>query len=497
MRQPPLSACIFALLVLVTGCAKYKVTPITGNALPSSAEGIAYNLPRKVILATVPVIQTLHRATALTKFAQTRSGDFADLPNIELPSVIETSMGPASPPVQQWEFGTVALGSYAEPDPQAAYFVEISGTVMENRSLELELNKIGVLTSGKTKIEDRTLAIAVSTFETIAKVGGAVLGSGGGPLKMSAATLPAKVVKKRAIELRDKLKTIQTVRQRLLSGEAAGPAPETFKQMLAGLTMLEEAIKREFYISTTKRYDIELEIRPDFTKQVLSNVVVFQLGTDKTKSQNLLNDGVYVNPNTLPSSVRIARLPAEIQPSDLNEFAPLRELRVTIKKDDQYHVPGPPAKQRKGSRGFYYRIPGRAIVEFEEHVFNPDPQKAVYARTLAQKAMLMPRAGTIASLPPGTSSMKVAFKFGLYEDTGAIKSIGVDSQALDDKLITRTGDAAAGFLDKVAAARAAKAEKKSGIERATDRLNQIKALMDAGLGAGIPIPEIAGMVPPN
>ena len=85
-------------------------------------------------------------------------------------------------------------------------------------------------------------------------------------------------------------------------------------------------------------------------------------------------------------------------------------------------------------RGFYYRVPGVALVRlFVGDAFDKDG-KVLDANEKARKAEVqVAQYGTTASLPAGTGGRKTKYVLGLYESSGGMKNFTLGSDALVNK----------------------------------------------------------------
>ena len=504
-----------AMVMVLFGCAaRYDVTPL--STLPSAPDGVIYFLPRTVLNVTIPVTVSTVGVTELTPWAEATDDQFEQLPIIELPPELDRRIVEELKPKEREEdaiwksrisslleeswvtrkFETPSVATSVEADPNAAFLVRLHGDWTELRSLNLTLNGLGVLTDGESKVDDQKLAIAVTTFESVMKVAGSLFSLpmqkdlGGSKEPTQTEEDPWRA---RAKELRTTLRRIQYARRRLLSNNTRHElASDTLEKMLIGLKELEDEIRGQFYRKSVTRYDIRFEVRPDDSD--LEGVTLVSITNTATGVGDTPQRGIWINSN-MPPHILSSKLPASIE--GIGSAPPCESKQSCVKLSVRRSKDGPSSvgsvvANSRAPRGFYYRFPGRAVVAVEEYRGDRG-DRLVYFSERYHQTFTIAQMGVIASLPPGTRAMSSDFKVKLDPQTGALLNVGFESRSIDQQLITRVGDASATFVDKVSAARAAE-EKKSAVESATERLQQLKALQDAARTLGIPIPDLAATV---
>lgn len=522
------------------GCATIKVY----KGYQNDKEGVVYRLPRAVLLVNVPVVRTVHRGTLLALHATRTDGAFAGLPIIALPKdlkdsielnrkhieelrgeltdkentynelkeagkrefdpklkkakaekeELEASVASAllAPSVQSFKFGTVVVTEAVEPDPDAVFFVELAGSHSQDRSLTLSFNKMGALIDGKSNVRDRKLELALATIQSAAGIASSAV-----PLFPGARLLAVPADEARAQQLRSDLKKLIEYRNALVrEGKAEHLDVDTLQEIFRQLDAAEEAIAPQFYTTTQEAVPLIFEVRPDFRNSGLDDL--YQNGRlvvrlSRKEGARLLSEPT--NGITPPPQV----------PDGFGapEGASLEQaIRLQLKKNKSYDISGGTPVSDSGFTGFVYRIPGAADVAVDELKAdqpgsNPTfskLQKRHYAQTIQ-----IPQAGITAALPPDAGlSPEYNVSFALYEETGALKTLDIESKSIDPALITAFGESISGSIDKAAtaiqAARAARAAKPSQFARMTARVNEYSELLAALKAAGLPIPALPSPV---
>lgn len=80
--------------------------------------------------------------------------------------------------------------------------------------------------------------------------------------------------------------------------------------------------------------------------------------------------------------------------------------------------------KQDGSRGFYYRIPGRAVAFIRQ-----GPREGT-ADELARKSLSVAQFGKVVSLPASTGGRRTKYTLDLYESSGGLKNFVMGSSAL-------------------------------------------------------------------
>ncbi len=161
-------------LFLVSCSSQHLVT----KASKDSPEGIYYALPRTVISVDAVITKTTTKASPLMERLANQP-DFTNFllyvsQQLEIPLKNFVTISNAG---STYSLTNVVLSTYAEPDPENIYSIEVTGGWFANRSFDGKFSENGLLASAESTVEDKKLDFALKFLETGAELGGKVIGA--------------------------------------------------------------------------------------------------------------------------------------------------------------------------------------------------------------------------------------------------------------------------------------------------------------------------------
>jgi hypothetical protein len=394
VTQRILINCLLATLttVLFMGCASaVKVTRVKDMEKP--APGVYYALPRTVFVIEVPVTNTVFTPGKFAKFAEEFGFGTNDL------TLASTS----------FSLGEISLRAASEPDPSNVFHVRIQGNFFEDRSLSLELNQAGLLSSASGEADNRVIDYTVQTIETVAgAIGAAIKFSGVSATSSNAQTLKLEIddIRKRRFDL--------------LSGKAQPgvslPA-DSLKLSLDELNKMERTLASHFTGTAKIRvWTARFEIRPVSTN--LDPITLLYLN-EKTGVSGL-NTNLSVNP-----------LPVEFS------ISPTTGSKVVLKLALAPSASITSALKAKApnTSGYFYRRPVPVVASLEHG-----------EKLLTRHDVMVAQFGPVLSLPSSTASKSSKQQITLFTDTGSLRTVTVGSKSWDPAQVNKLGTAAGSIL---------------------------------------------------
>jgi len=289
----------------------------------------------------------------------------------------------------------------------------------------------------------------------------------------------------------ERIEELSTQRERLVGGDSApqGISAEALKKMLDELDATITSYQTTFFLGTkdSESWTANLEYRPG------KSIVSTSYNTFQTSPVLLTfskEDGVCETPESKLQGVIIhpdfvaARCPL----TPANEQVAWLSLKRVI-SDDPYlgHMEAANLRdEQAGERGFYYRIPAKAIVTLEVgqiaaanqvilaaqslqgqnwriNVLNaPAPAGPFFwpaGREVGRETMRVAQIGVVASIPASAAGRKTQYTIDFEESTGALRNFKLASNALLEKgLVDEIGGSAKDILAAKQARAKAKAE---------------------------------------
>lgn len=483
--QPKLiTSCLILLSLLATGCFKSKTVvtrvpngdgksvPLNARRRPLTVDGVTYALPRTVIKVDVPVKRTVEAPGEFKEFAKCFFSD--EVLNDQIKTKKKTYS--IEPPT---------LSSRGEPDPVQHFIAKTKGGYFENKSMLLEYTAEGVLTKGEAESTNESFEFAVKAVKTIigaaAKAGtpltaAELLASPLTPKEKACQvdaqnTGPEKAATfQKALDVFNTMTKLQEKRDSLVSGQSRidGLSPETLKLMLKELDDTIEAYKNSFLgTSAEKVWTGAFEFTPATPNPLPLNTAYGEVSPPLFWFSE--TDGLC--PGTLALELGV-QIPEKFKPQvdgekckDLSKMTPVI-MRVDRQSQDDGFLGGLSAAhnadEARDRRGFYYRIPAKAVASLRLGTEGQMP------RDLGLTRMVVAQYGIVTSLPASTSGRTTQYAIGLDDSTGALKNFKLGSNSLVQKSILEDAESSANAIID-----AKKAREKAKLE-ASDVLAQKK-----------------------
>lgn len=151
--------------VLLTGCpdSKVEVHRVTREMTASQKrmKGVFYALPRTLVLVKVPISRTDKLPGKYEKFARCFFPEEADRRVTSPGTEFEVS-------------NEITMETKGEPDPNQIFIVNTKAGLFQTKSLLMAYTEDGVLSSAKAETKDESIDFAISTFKTLASLGGSI-----------------------------------------------------------------------------------------------------------------------------------------------------------------------------------------------------------------------------------------------------------------------------------------------------------------------------------
>jgi hypothetical protein len=288
-------------------------------------------------------------------------------------------------------------------------------------------------------------------------------------------------------------------REDIASGGAAfqGLSAEVLQKMLDETDSMIKSYEATFFLGTkdSQTWTGNFEFTPG--KSVVSNsynavqtspvLLVFSKSDGICETAESKRQGVRINPDFAAEKCPLP---------DTEQAVWLSVNRIT--SDDSYlgHMTAANGRdERKGERGFYYRIPARSVVKLELGQVSAANELVLYAQSLqgqrwrrggleeavpvgpfyvpvgnelGRDTMRVAQLGVVASIPASAAGRKTQYTIDFDESTGALKNFKLASNALLEKSMV---DDASGAASDIVAAKQARDKAKA---EANDPLAQKK-----------------------
>lgn len=404
---------MLAVAALAVGCAtRHPVYPVSES---SGKQGVFYSLPYTRLLVSVPTARIDTAPGHLKDLAECFFGPRATSQMIEKAATkYVVDLSKATVEVQQ------------VPDPKATFLVEMTAGPLQRKTLEMQLNEMGLITDAKSEVEDKTFEVAMKVIQTaaaVAKAGvtdakvAAGLVSRCGALKSAQPGAWAEA--ERAVA---RLASIQTARETLLGQPPEHVDKIYLKELLAVLDAEEKDILAAFFGSAKiTPWLAQFEIDPGERGSAKGTVNVLKWSSD---------EGIMLEQGTTPlSKPAFSLLTSSTKPlSTISiEVTEVAGMADTIVK---YWT-------ARKKNGFYYRIPGEATVRF---LVDNEEQK--------RQHVAIAQFGTSAALPVSLGSLlKSNYAVGYHPTTGALKSVVSGSEPLTGAQVDQAGAAAQAVVE--------------------------------------------------
>ncbi len=447
-----LSHCTLILSVIaiaLAGCAKtttvYRLeNGETAKRLGEKKRGVHYFLPRTVITIQGTVTEvTKTRGAYCYKDGETEEGDITknsfkellDTMGIQFDEKKIVTVGGVTHRIHD-----VSTTVSAEPDCSQAFFVELEGGLMTERSLTLKLGQLGVMASADAKAADRSFAISMALAKQTVGLAGAVLLAGPGGTGSKGGSL---------------------LDQAKAEAEQYNALRNDYEQFVSGKNTVVTAMQSEVFTSIKKQYEDRLKaIKEEFLGETKEGgkpfKVVLRPAAPTEDGENVriplftvTSEGL-VGTDSSDGSLKIKCLPfsgatggsmecivtAVLSPAP-GTTAALKLLRPLAEAQQ----PKMDACGNAEPTGLCYRAPVKYTLTLEG--LGKDEKD--------QGDLVIAQFGPVLSLPRRMNLLGGDSKIVYHQDTGAIEELTVSSKSLDVSGASSLMETATSTITKVKA----------------------------------------------
>jgi hypothetical protein len=460
---------LLATMLIASGCFESKVT--TSKVNPASPgdrrtmNGVFYALPRTVVKVDIPIVRTNKLPGVLAVFTP------CFLPDSDFVIRKKTSFAIDNSNVK---FDTMFI-----PDTDEIYMIKTKGGMFETRNLELKLTESGVLIKASADVTNETIDIITGTIKTgsslLAKALTIPLAAGVG-LDAAQTACRAKVVAlweeelelplytfidaagnineaalsahpqipeelknvgkfiggyRQADAIATEIEELETRRKDIISHpDSATPnvRAETLKLLIDELDTKIDDLKNTYFLGSESKLIWNPTFRFTPTTAVLTSSF-FKLSKEHGVCAITVSQGVREDPRFKITKQCPGGAPS-CKPSQLVPVACVGQpvtLALMPGEDGEGGAGGNLFANRviaanlrqTGDRGFYYRIPARAIA-----LLTHGPNE------LGRGPLSIAQLGTVVSLPASTGGRRTKYDLELYEASGGLKNFSLGSSAL-------------------------------------------------------------------
>jgi hypothetical protein len=429
---------VFAATILLAGCFEGKIVTTKVVKLPPNApapkmNGVFYALPRTVVKVDVPVNRV-----------DKSPGEFADFkkcffPNDNFVATAETT-----------EFSVVAdkikFDTTFTPDTQQVYMIKTNGGKFETKSLELALTESGVFVKASAESNNQAIDVVTGTIKSgvglLAKASSlGVLSSPGtvGANALTSAQTECETILGHSVDPKKfenaltffkKIEVLQNRRDAILdtvTPNATVPA-DTLKLTLDELDKTIKELKQSGFLGSKDTLTWNSSFRLNPSDPAKMSVQLFSISKDEGICQILApNQGVllsqidprFTRKNT-PCANAAKAVSLELKTGEDGEGGEGGDQMSDRVKDAKL--------KQEGDRGFYYRVPGRAIAFVYQ-----EGAMAGSKNELGRAPLSIAQFGEVVSLPASAGGRKTKYSLDLYESSGGLKNFVMGSSALIEK----------------------------------------------------------------
>lgn len=336
------------------------------------------------------------------------------------------------------------ITSSSENDPEEQYFVEIQSDSFTARNLELTLTELGSISSSSVKSTDKRLDIAVSALDTVASLVGKIIPLAAG---IHMEFIDKHVLHELAMKDAEKLKNLQTNYNKFILMQVIGAAPDNLEVYEKVKDEFEKQIAslEEKFLGQNKKTEKELKatvLLKEIPKNPLllfkyNHLGLFDFNSDYveepkpfdvTKIVHKLQEECGKNNESSQSDQKKCILEGKAISIIIEDLADKHHGLDKIKKVFAYQ--GDPNEPH----GLTYRIPGRVKLKIKNG-----------SSILSQDIITVAQFGVTGFLPREIKTIQGGTKIEYYNDSGAIKTIAVNSDTFDSANLKTIG----GSVEKV------------------------------------------------
>jgi len=414
---------------------------------PLDRDYMFYSLPRTVITADIPVTKTVRGADGGCTdkaFDDLRSELLLDQPTTNL----------------SFKLGKPVIGTRSEPDPDHVYAVDIRFRPFAVTSGSFEMTDNGVLTTETVSQEDHSIDAVLAAAKIALAATGVTPAAAAAAAAGGASTSTTSPARKGCEQTAAQIKDIRTRRLALISESlrSQNPTEAALTAALAKFDDVEETLSAQFTGETVKQLvTVQCDLRPQTfdTNDPNGGTKLFEL---MLHSGAKPGDARCLIPQALILTSKETELVRELA-KNAKFSDPSTTVRSRVLSDGSQYADQVKNAQRlidDTARGFYYRIPGTAIVTIEA-------ASDVRARQIMNIAQL----GAVAALPTvGGAFVRKASMSPTLNAAGGLSKLTINGEPAANAAITGVGD----LLTSV---QSAEAQKKKADASAKDELTQL------------------------
>ena len=468
-----LGAIMVGMAVFLAGCTVNKVKPL--ETTKHDERGIVYALPMTVLKIEIPL--TLKITNGALEYAGAGGGARTRGWGLSVPGgsigLAETADGKSQIDCAGYfsetayaisrkiTVGEMKVDQESLPDPSHIYSMDLSSSFLKDAKKNIVFNEKNMIVSGSYSAKDKTLEFTASLLKiaggfmgiplaregTLAPKGGALgeqqLREQAAPAVAAAPSLTA--AGRRACEqLKNRLlwqakqaqheADILTGRKdALIFGENRGGVDRSFDVWKARLAEADKRIneaRKGASLDTSMTLTYKTTITADALSEVSAN------GTAREGGAPLfwMDGGTIYATDTKAFSGEGGRI---VKQGANGPGTPVR-LVVRRLQQDPSAVVQQAVNEPKGEQGLYYRMPAQAEVAL-----------LVGGETVQTQTVSIAQWGPLMALPKRMGSNDAAITFEFFTDTGALKSIGSETKAIDMAQLEKMGDAGVAMVKAV------------------------------------------------
>lgn len=430
------SRIVTAILCLFTfGCSSgYEVYDVAEMSGRQTKNLLYYSLPRQVVNVEIPVTKVETVAPALCA-----DDSFRTLLLIVNDDVLPTAT--------KYQLGDAVITSYSEPDPKAVYAIGFDRAPLHKLNHIFELTEGGLLSTGKSSLENQSAELTASVLKGVAGIAGAAIKAGGAATDPADRERAEQDARKAACEkLALSISTLRSERDRLLvrDRQGMGESKDTLEYALAQLALREKEMLAHF-IGTKTKTTATVQCR--VTPSSAASSPLFRFASDGGVSEEVAN--CVVPPDA------IGKAPGKSSPVTLN---------VALDPPDQFATKVESVRKKLTAKeGLFYRIPASTLAKVTWEGPIDKEGKPGRDQLKGQVRMAIAQLGVVNALPGGKDarSFKYNYQAILYPASGALQKLDLTSESGGTAAagtVTAASDGAATVLNAINARELAQVE---------------------------------------
>jgi hypothetical protein len=421
LRQFHIRLAVVMAVLIPMGCSvSHHVRRV--KQIDPSRDGVYYHLPETVLQIDVPIVKT-----------SIKKGELAsEVPNLDEKHRITITGKPRGEIKENvtYSFGEPVIATRCRPDRNEIFFIDVKGEGLVASEIVADLSEAGLIMTGDSKHEDKTMEYGAKIVEFAGSVGARVVG-----LRSAREERQPKSRAQEAAEAAKEIKSIRAERRALANSLIGSLPAETYDRKMKSLQEMEEDLMHLFREINITKWNAVFELPVDAKNHLDHDIDLVELsdtGPNIVLRKQLVNsmpDGfAEKHSNVRGGKCMKLRLEAD---GGLPKLA-----TDNINDDNTNRV-----------TSFVYRVPAQVSV----YVFNG---REIAKRTLLPVAQLGPKVALPAEPGGSTSTYNASF----HPETGALKKVTVSSAPPDPGVLDSATNAAGTVLDAIKERQTAEAE---------------------------------------